>query len=118
MSCGGKRRPWLTRPLESKKYTAVLAALTKLAHQPDFQHVLPQCRLGERFLGLLCCRGPGTFGSFARRLFRLSKLAIELLAKLPDLLRRQGLEAAQDVVELGVRHTAIFGIVGSLWPSF
>ena len=38
------------------------------------------------------------------RLLRLGELAVELLAKLPHLLRRQGLDAAQEVVEIAMRH--------------
>ena len=40
-----------------------------------------------------------------RSALRLGDLAVELLAKLPRLLGRQGLEAAQEVVEIAVCHT-------------
>jgi hypothetical protein len=60
--------------------------------------VLIEFRLGH----LLGGAGLGALGG--RRL-RLGDLAVELLAKLPRLLGRQALEAAQEVVETAVCHS-------------
>ena len=58
------------------------------------------------FAGAALVRPAALAGSRSQRV-RLDELAVELLAKPPHLLRRKGLEAAQDVVEIGLRHTSI-----------
>src|SRR5262249_55590469 len=45
--------------------------------------------------------------SLNERLLRLGKLLVELLAKPPHLLRRQAIDAAQEVVEIGMGHGSI-----------
>ena len=60
---------------------------------------------GRRFVWSAAWRVCGLAGCRSRRLLRLCAPAVELLAKLPHLLRRQCLDAAQKVIEIVLCHS-------------
>jgi hypothetical protein len=94
----------------------------ELTDQAARQHLLVDFLDGERLLGFPGS-GLGALGSLAGRPGRrflwlrpgppimASQLAVELLAELPHLLGRQGLDAIYEAVEVVMRHRSILALI-------